>query len=257
LAFLQANPAFLSAARSLQESASATKPIMKPSLTAFLVALASVATLPAAVTISVANNVPNGTVSGGSGTGGGLFTISSGTIDSDNGLPVTTYTASGVNLTSVGGSASESFTFAVSYTSTTDGSTPSTVNFTSTFGNVAVGGDNFISGTETLTATITLTSSSFPDLSLLGFTTTRIGNLTTTGESGTLTHGGGTTPFANGIPNVIIYPVSGNFVTYQVNGSTTVNFEGFTADFVAVPEPAATTLLGIGAIALLRRRRAA
>lgn len=233
---------------------------MKPTITAFLVALASVATLPAALTISVANNVPNGTASGapsGSGVGGGIINSTSGTMTSDRGLSVTTYTVTDVNLTSVGGGASESFSFTVSYTATTNGITPSTVNFTSPFGNVAVGGDNFISGTETLTATITLTSSSFPDLSLAGFTTTRIGNLTTTGESGTLTHGGGTTSFANGSPNVIVYPVSGNFVTYQVNGSTTVNFEGFTADFVAVPEPASTTLLGMGAIALLRRRRSA
>lgn len=233
---------------------------MKPSLTAFVVALASVATLPAAVTITVANNVPNGTASGapsGTGVGSGIISSTSGTMTSNRGLSVTTYTVTGVNLTSVGGGASESFSFTVSYTGTTNGSTPSTVNFTSPFGNVAVGGDNFISGTETLTATITLTSSTFPDLTLVGFTTTRIGNLTTSGESGTLTHGGGTTSFANGIPNVIVYPVSGNFVTYQVNGSTTVNFEGFTADFIAVPEPAATTLLGLASLALLRRRRTA
>jgi hypothetical protein len=231
---------------------------MKTPVSILLLSLACTAALPAAVTITVANNVPNGTASGapsGSGVGGGLISSSLGTMTSNRGLPVTTYTVTGVDLTSVGGTASESFTFTVGYTGTTDGTTPGTVNFTSTFGNVAVGGDNFISGTETLTATITLTSSSFADLSLAGFTTTRIGNLTTSGESGTLTHGGGTTPFANASPNVIIYPISGNFVTYQVNGSTTVNFEGFTAEFVAVPEPASASLLALAAIAMLRRRR--
>jgi hypothetical protein len=228
---------------------------MKTPVSILLLSLAYTAALPAAVTITVANDVPNGTVSGGSGTGGGRLISSSGTIVSNNGLPVTTYTVTGVNLTSVGGTASESFTFTVGYTATTNGTNPGTVNFTNTFGNVAVGGDNFVSGTETLTATITLTSSSFADLSLTGFTTTRIGNLTTPGESGTLTHGGGTTPFANSNPIVIIYPISGNFVTYQVDGTTTVNFEGFTAEFVAVPEPASASLVALAAFAMLRRRR--
>lgn len=231
---------------------------MKKTISILLFSLASAATLPAAVTITVANNVPNGTVSGapsGTGVGAGLISSTSGTMTSNRGLPVTIYTVTGVDLTAVGGSASESFSFTVAYTATTNGVTPGTVNFTSPFGNVAVGGDNFISGTETLTATITLTAASFNDLSLLGFTTARIGNLTTAGESGTLTHGGGTTPFANGSPNVITYPISGNFVTYQVNGSATVNFEGFTAEFVAVPEPASASLLALGAVAWLRRRR--
>ncbi|QTN33924.1 PEP-CTERM sorting domain-containing protein [Akkermansiaceae bacterium] len=230
---------------------------MKNPIITLLLAVASAGTLPAAVSITVVNTVPNGTQSGGSGTGFGELSTSSGTISSNNGLPTTTYTVQGVDLTSVGGGSNATFTFTVTYTSTTNGSTPSTVNFTNTFGNVAVGGDNFVSGTETLTATIALTSSSFTGLSLTGFTNTRIGNLTTTGESGTLTHGGGTTPFANGSPNVIIYPISGNFVTYAVDGATTVNFEGFTAQFDAVPEPASASLVALGAVALLRRRRAA
>jgi hypothetical protein len=127
---------------------------MKKPISILLFSLASLATLPAAITITVVNNVPNGTASGaasGTGVGTGLLTTSFGSISSNRGLPATNYTVSGVDLTSLGGSATESFTFTVGYTATTNGTTPATVNFSSPFGNVAVGGNNFIDGAETLT----------------------------------------------------------------------------------------------------------
>jgi MYXO-CTERM domain-containing protein len=174
-------------------------------------------------------------------------------MSSNLGLPVTTYTVSGVNLTSEGGTASESFTFTISYTATTNGVTAGTPVFSS-FGNVGVGTGGIVSGAETLTATISLTSTSFAGLSLTGFTKARAGGFTS-GETGTFTWQSGgtdTVEFGSTISNV-----SGNSVTLTAIGASTLNFEGFEAQFSAVPEPAATTLLGMGTLALLRRRRTA
>ena len=226
---------------------------MKSHLSILLFSLASGATLPAAITITVVNNAPNGSASGGSGTGAGSISTSFGTMTSNRGLPVTTYTVSGVNLTSEGGTASESFTFTVGYTATTDGVTSGTPVF-SGFGNIGVEAGGIVSGTETLTATISLTSSTFAGLSLSGFTKARAGGFSS-GETGTFTWQSGgtdTVVFGDTISNV-----SGNAVTLTAIGASTINFEGFEAQFSAVPEPASTTLLGLGAVALLRRRRSA
>lgn len=226
---------------------------MKTHISIFLFSLASAACLPAAVTITVANNVPNGSASGGSGTGAGLLSTTSGTIASNRGLPVTTYTVTGINLTSVGGTASESITFTVGYNGTTDGVNPGTPTF-STFGNVGVGTGGIVSGTETLTATIALTSSSFAGLTLTGFTKARAGGFSS-GESGTFTwQGGGTDTVAFGDT---VSNITGNFFTFAAIGASTLNIEGFEAQFSAVPEPASVSLLALGGISLLRRRRTA
>ena len=226
---------------------------MKTPVSILLFSMAAAAALPAAVTITVANNTPNGTASGGSGTGAGLISTSAGTMTSNLGMPVTTYTVTGINLTSVGGSASESITFTVGYTGTTNGVTPGTPVF-STFGNVGVGTGGIVSGTETLTATISLTSSSFAGLTLTGFTKARAGGFTS-GESGTFTwQGGGTDTVAFGDT---ISNITGNFFTLAATGASTLNVEGFEAQFSAVPEPASASLLALGAVALLRRRRIA
>ena len=224
---------------------------MKKPISILMFSLASVATLPAAVTITVANFTPNGSASGGSGSGTGAISSSSGTMTSNRGMSVTTYTVTGVDLTSLGGSASESFTFTVGYTATTDGSTPGTAQFNG-FGNVSVtgGGDNNqVDGTETLTATIALASTSFTQLSLTGFTRVRAGGVSD-GETGTFTHGSGTANITFAARELAI---TGTTVTMAINNP--MNFEGFQAQFVAVPEPGSATLLALGAVALLRRRK--
>lgn len=222
---------------------------MKTPIAAFLFAAASAATLPASVTFTVSNFTPNGIESGGTGSGTGAFTSTLGTAATDLGMPVTTYTVSNLDLTSVGGTAAESIIFTVSYSQT--GGTG--VQFNG-FGNVSVtGGDNNQVGTnETLTATISMTSSSFADLSLVGFTQVRGGGVSGT-DAGTFTHAGGTANISAGSSEAT---VSGDSVTLAVS-SGAINFEGFRADFVAVPEPASFSLLGLGALVMLRRRRSA
>lgn len=236
---------------------------MKTPFAILLVAAASSATLPA-VTITVANNVPNGQPSGGTGTNNGLISTTSGSISSDVSVPVTTYTVTGVDLTSVGGTNNENFTFTVSYTAT-----GGAVGF-SAFGNVGVGGDFLVSGSETLTATIALASSSFAGLSLTGFTYVRAGGFVLSeGETGTFTWSGGSHNIGPGSGTTIANGINGSGATSATltsglrtagpNSGTnaTLNFEGFGAEFVAVPEPASASLLALGAAALLRRRRTA
>lgn len=219
--------------------------------------MAAAASVPAAVTLTVSNFTPNGTKSGGSGSGAGAFTLAINdgaavelaATATDRGLPVTTYTISNVDLTSVGGTATESFTFTVSYSQT--GGTG--VQFNG-FGNVSVtGGDNNqVDTSETITATIALTGSSFTELSLEGFILVRGGGVAGA-DAGTFTHAGGTENIFAGKSEAA---VSGTSVTLAVSTGA-INFEGFRANFVAVPEPAATSLLSLGALALLRRRRRA
>jgi hypothetical protein len=221
---------------------------MKNPLSILFFVLVSAASLPAAVTITVANNVTNGTASGGSGTGPGLISTSSGAISSNRLLPVTTYTVTGVNLTSVGGTASESFTFTVGYTAS--GGSPTF----SGFGNVGVGGNGLVNDAETITATINLTSSTFAELSLTGFTYARAGAMGA-GESGTFSWTGGSFNVSTG--NTVANSVTGNSFSFAVSGTSTLNLEGFGAQFVAVPESTSTSLLALGATALLRRRRRA
>ena len=222
---------------------------MKTPILVLLVALASATFLPAAVTITVSNFTPNGISSGGGGSGTGAFSSTLGDEATDNGIPVTTYTITNVDLTSVGGTATESFSFTVSYTQT--GGTG--VQFNG-FGNVSVtGGDSNQVGTnETLTATIAMTSSSFADLSLTGFTIVRGGGVAGA-DAGTFTHAGGSENISAGSSEA---SVTGTSVTLAVSTGA-INFEGFRAEFVAVPEPASLSLIGLGTLVLLRRRRAA
>lgn len=225
---------------------------MKTSVKIILLAMASAASLSAAVTIDFLHHIPNGSNSGGTGSGGGSITAG---FSTDRVLPTTTYTATGVNLVAVGGTANETFTFTVTYSATTDGSTPTSAIGYTGFGNIGVGGDFQLSGAETLTATINLTSSSFAQLSLNGFTSARAGGLGS-GETGTFTWtGGGSYPLSNG--DTIANNVTGNTFTLVAGASPSlISFEGFGAQFVAVPEPSSAALLGLGALALLRRRRA-
>lgn len=225
---------------------------MKKTPALIALTLASASSLPAAVTITALVHVPNGTAAGGSGSGGGaLNTTPSYTIVTDRALTSTTYTVSNANLTSVGGTASESFSYVVTYSQT--GGTG--IGYTG-FGNVAVLGNsdnNNINGPEVLTVTVALGSSTFPGLSLTGFTQVRAGGFVS-GEVGTINHGGGSVNVAFGDT---IKPISGTSFDFSVASGSALSLEGYTVGFEAVPEPASASLLALGAVALLRRRRTA
>lgn len=234
-------------------------PHMKTPFAIILLTATSAVTLPAAVTITANVHIPNGSESGGSSSNAGDLSIdvpgtivastTGGVVD----LPVTTYSVSGVDLSSVGGSNNESFTFTVSYTATSDGTTTATPTF-SGFGNVGVDTGGTVSGSETLNATVSLVSSSFSNLSLTGFVYARAGGASP-GETGTLSWTGGSFAVSNG--NTITTDVSGDSFMLTAGSASTLNIEGFRVEFVAVPEPASASLLFLGAAALLRRRRRA
>ena len=231
---------------------------MKPKISAFLVILASAGSLPAAITITSLVHIPNGTANGGNSGNAGALTISpagaSIAASTSSGivtLPVTTFTVTNLDLTSVGGTATESFSYSVTYSQT--GGTA--VQF-SGFGNVAVTGNsdnNTVNGSETLTISIALSSSTFAGLSLVGFTQGRAGGFSGA-ETATFTHGGGTANMALGDT---IKSISGTSFILTPGSASGINLEGFSAEFTAVPEPASAALFGLGALALLRRRRAA
>ena len=231
---------------------------MKPKFSAFLVILASAGSLPAAVTITTLVHIPNGTANGGNSGQAGALTVSTvgaSIAASTSGgvvtLPVTTFTVTNLDLTSLGGTATETFTYAVTYSQT--GGTA--VQF-SGFGNVAVTGNsdnNTVNGSETLTISVALSSSSFAGLSLVGFTEGRGGGFSAA-ETATFTHGGGIANLATGDT---IKPISGTSFILTPGSASGINLEGFRVEFTAVPEPASAALFGLGALALLRRRRTA
>lgn len=224
---------------------------MKNPILTLLFAAASSASLPAAVSISALVHIPNGTAAGGTGSGSGTLSINpTGTIASDNGLPATTYSVTNVDLTAVGGTATESFTFTVTYSQT-----GGTAVAYSGFGNVGVSGnaDININGAEVLTTSVSLDSSSFAGLSLIGFTQARAGGFAS-GETGTFAHGGGSVDVGFGDT---IKTISGTTFDFSVASGSNLSLEGYTVGFEAVPEPASASLLALGSLALLRRRRLA
>lgn len=227
-------------------------------LTALLLSMTATATLTAQISITVVDNVPNGTASGGTGSGAGLLTTTAGNISSNIGLPVMTYTVSNLDFTSIGGTASESFTFSVTFTATSDGSTPASVQF-APFGNVGVTGgsnSNLVDGSETLTATIALTGSSFAGLSLDGMVTARAGGAAG-GNTGTITWATGSFAVSTGNTVATINPADGiTAFTITVDPTRTLNFEGFSAQFTAIPEPSTyAALIGLGALGFVAARR--
>jgi len=155
-----------------------------------------------------------------------------------------------LNLTSVGGTATESFNFTVTYSQA-----GGTGIVYSGFGNVGVVGntDNNINPSEVLTTAVSLGTSSFAGLSLTGFTQARAGGVTGA-ETGTFTDGSGSVGVSSGNT---IQTISGNSFDLSAGSASSINLEGYTVEFSAVPEPASASLLALGALALLRRRRTA
>lgn len=225
------------------------KPVYQITLTSLL-SLATAASLAAQISINVSDFTPNSTSAG-------ILASSEGSVVSDKGMPMTSYTVSNLDFTSLGGGASESFTFSVSYTATTDGSTTGTPQFNG-FGNVSVtGGDNNqVDGAETLTATIALDSSTFAGLSLDGFFEVRAGGVGA-GETGTFSYDGGFFGITEAAKTAELNPLDGiTEVTLSVDNP--MNFEGFRAQFTAVPEPSTYALIAgtfTLALIMIRRRR--
>lgn len=230
---------------------------MKPKLISLLLAIACTTSLSASITITVENAIPFGTASGGTGSGTGQLSTTVGSIVSDLGMPVTAYTVSDLDFTSIGGTASESFTFAVTYTATTDGAA-GTPQF-NTFGNVSVTGganDNFVNPNQTLTASIALASTTFAGLSLDGLTFAQAGGMAT-GRTGTIEWAGGSHAVSSGNITATLDPSSG-YTSFTLLVNDPLNVQAFGAQFTAIPEPSSAALvaaLALGGVVFLRRRR--
>jgi hypothetical protein len=176
----------------------------------------------------------------------------------------TTYTLTNLDLTSVGGGLTDQIVFSVAYSQT--GGTGVQVNG---FGNISVTGDddNQVGPGESLTATVSLSSTTFSgglgELSI-GFTSVEVGGVNTTEGSEETWNilNDGTTVAANGFTDGITYSLaSSSFLTLQdvakvpTTGDPTINLQGFDVTIVAVPEPSAAALIGLAGLALILRRR--
>jgi hypothetical protein len=217
-----------------------------------LFALACVtSSLSAAVTLTItdtrpgeaANTTPSSTL-------GSVATSVPGTV-----FP-TTYTVAGLDLTSVGGTASEQIVFQTIYSQT--GGTAVQVNG---FGNISVtgGNDNQIDPGEALTATLSLQSTTFSGglgAISIGFTEVAIGGVDSD-ETWNIVHDSGTIAGSGGSGINYVVP-SSSFLTIQDvarPGTPAVNLQGFDVEISVVPEPSIALLGGLGLLAMWRRRR--
>lgn len=209
------------------------------------------ASLEAAVTFTVSDTRPGESA---------VTTPSStlGSVSSTAAVPTATYTITGLDLTSVGGTNNETIVFDVLYTHGGTGGTGVQING---FGNIAVtGGDNNqVDNEETLTATLSLNgATTFTGGLSLGFTSFQTGgvsaeetwNVITASGTQFFPAGSGTNATFDPSSFVTLDPVSGN------TNNGTFNAQAFTVSITAVPEPSASLLGGLGLMLLLRRRRA-
>lgn len=177
------------------------------------------------------------------------------------------YTLTNVDLTSIGGTSTDQIVFLVTFsTSTTGGS----------LGSIAANGNIFTASPldnplapnqihpgENLTATLTLTSTTFSgglgNLSA-GFTSTTIGGVTNAPdlESWNIVHDTGTQSGSGTAQSTQALP-SSSFLRIQDVATTSanagVNLAGYTVTLTAIPEPGAAFLGAFGFLSLLRRRR--
>jgi len=205
--------------------------------------------LQAAVTFTVTDNVP--------GTSAIDLTTTLGSVSNVPGaLPALTYTLTNLDLTSVGGTATNQIVFRINFTKT--GGTAVAYNGT---GRIAVSGGtdtNQIDPSETLTGTLSLISTDFSggltNLSI-GFTRINLGGYATNDTNVDIIHDGGTiNKDGTGLADVSFDPSS--FVTIDTVASADgVNLGAYDIQITAIPEPSAALLGGLGLLALLRRRR--
>jgi hypothetical protein len=184
--------------------------------------------------------------------------VSTGTIPEAPG-PIT-YTLSGLDFTTIGGSSNEQITFTVSFSAVGG----SVAYNTGGNGNLFVSPGataNQIDPGESLTATLNLTQTTFAGgLSKIsaGFTSTTIGGAGT-GESWNIVYDGGTQAGSTALGITRTLPTPSTFWTIQDVASTAanpgVNLQGYTVTLSAVPESSAALLGGLGLLAFLRRRR--
>lgn len=223
-------------------------------LTAALCLCAISGSVNAAVTFQVTDSVPK---PGGVGSGTRTTTTSLGTVGTlTSTLPNYSYTITGLNLTSVGGGASDSVTFRMAYTQT-----GSTLVVGSTFGNIGVGSSSanaLISGAEILTVTPTITSET-STLALSNFSIAI--NRVQLGDYGggditSVVHDGGTIgkTYASDTNNTVTFANS-SFARIDPSAGDGTTLQAFRVEITVIPEPSAALLGGLGMMLLLRRRR--
>lgn len=220
------------------------------------IATAIIAQASAAVTVTVTDRV----FDGANGTGTRNLSILSGgagaSLSAPAVLPTFTYTLSNLDLQGVGGGASETVVFNVSFSQS--GGTG--LQFTS-FGNISVTGapnNIYIDGTETATATVALSSTTFAGDIAIGFTRLFVGDVGTN-ETWNTIHDGGTVSGSQAAGNNNPFPVSSFFTLDPTSANANLTIQGYNIDITAteaVPEPSAALLGSFGILLLLRRRRA-
>jgi len=185
-------------------------------------------------------------------------TTTDGSVSSDlSSFPTVTYTANGLDLTSVGGGSSETVEFNIVYTSNVR--SPQVNGF----GNISVtGGDdsNQVDPGEELTATVSLVSTTFTGTTDLGFTSITIGGRDSD-EQFDITHEGGTINLPENNENTVTFAES-SFVTLATvdtdKPNDAGNIQGFDVEmtFTPIPTPAALPAgLALFGLTLVRRRR--
>lgn len=212
--------------------------------------------LQAEVTFTVSDDVPNGPTR--------VLSTNLGSVSAPAGLATMTYIVSNLDFTSVGGSASETVAYDITYSQTGG----SAVQFNS-FGNISVRGgadNNQVEPGETLTATLSLNNALTTfntSLISLAFTEARIGGYDPFDESFDLTTSNGTTTVPIGGANVVPINPPSSFLTLATidnpaKSNDAMNLSGFDVEVtVSIPETSALGHVGLGlfALFLLRCRR--
>lgn len=158
----------------------------------------------------------------------------------------TTYQITNVDLTSIGGTAAETINFTVSFANSSG-----TVNYKS-WGDAYIGGGNTEVG-ETFRADFGTISTSYGDVSFVGFTNAFYGALQA-GESAATAHDGGTINTNGPATNV---PFSASSFVSMSPTSGAMNISGFDLQIAVVPEPSSAVFLGLAGCSLLLLRRRA